>query len=57
MGTAYECIEKFDKAGRIRERHRSIGGIAVWGLVALATVVRGLAAVNIPPSFWELFKK
>jgi hypothetical protein len=57
MGNAYECIEKFDKEGRIRQRHRSIGGITVLGLVALAAVLLGRAAVNIPPSFWEFFKK
>ena len=55
LGNAWECKEEFSPDGKRRiRRERSIGGIVVWGVVAI--VLGLLGGSYIPPSFWKFLK-
>jgi len=55
MKNAYECREEFTPDGkRLVKRERAIGGIVVWGFVAVIAMLSGYAF--IPTSFWTFFK-
>jgi len=54
---AFEYEIELSPRGKLLKRRVVVGGIVVWGLVALATIVMGRALISIPPSFWEFFKR
>jgi hypothetical protein len=54
---AFEIRLEYDNKGLCRKREVYIGSIVPWSIVALVTLACGKALVNIPPSFWDFFKR
>lgn len=55
MKNAYEYREEFSLDGkRLVKRERTVGGIVVWGFVAVIAILSGYAL--FPASFWAFFK-
>ena len=54
MGVAYQCKEEFTPDGkRLVRRERVVGGIVIWGIVAIIAIASGYAF--LPPAFWNSF--
>jgi hypothetical protein len=54
MGTAYQYKEEYGRDGKRLKREHTVGGIVIWGIVALVAIVTGYAF--LPSAFWSLFK-
>lgn len=39
------------------KKERVIGFIVPWAIVAVVFALQGHAIVNVPPSFWEFFRR
>jgi len=55
MQKAWERKRKFDK-GKCVEDEQSVGAIVPWALVSIVALFAGKAFINIPSTFWNLFK-
>jgi hypothetical protein len=55
MKNAFEFRERFSQDGKCTLRERFIGPIVPWCIVALVALLAG-KALNIPSTFWQLFK-
>jgi hypothetical protein len=57
MKNAFEYELELNPRGRTVKRRVVVGGVVVWGVVALAAITMGKALVSLPPSFWDFFKR
>ena len=56
MKNAWESRETYS-GKNLTSRERVVGGIVVWGVVAIVALVLGRALVSIPPTFWDFLKR
>lgn len=53
--TAWESKDFYENGNP--KSQRRIGSSVPWAVVALVAIFFGKAAVSIPPSFWDFFKR
>jgi len=53
MGAAYRYKVEYGRNGKPVSRERFVGGIVVWGIVALVAIATGYRF--LPPAFWNFF--
>jgi len=53
MSNALQFKAEYDPKGKCRKKEFSVGGIVIWGIVALVSLWTG--ASFIPAGFWAYF--